>query len=582
MDPIFAEIPADLATLSDDEIQAAIDERTELAQRVADGDAEVIGERDATTVVDELTAGVEQIEALRAELAAREAARADAQAQIDALASRVLAPVADADGNPDADDDEGGSEDDSITVGDEQPSPDVETAPAAAPVAAPAEPQAVAASATRRAPARRVSLARARRAEPTPEADPERRTYITASSDIPGVPMGTDLPDLTAVGEALIRRRADIGFTAPGHVEKLRVATIHRRYDESEVLSPNDPEGNWTKIVSKVNPTNPLPTTSLVASGGLCAPLTPYYDLQTIATDDRPVRDSLARFNANRGGIQFAVPPTLADVTTGVGVMTAENDAIGGTTATKTCQHIECPELESVDVDMIYWCLQFGNLGSRAWPEQVAQFTQLTMAAHAREAETVLLDGIKAASTAVTATAELGAVASLLTEVLTAAAGMRSRHRMARNAVIRVMLPEWTLDLLVTDMWRSQFQRFDLNRNGLEALLRSQSVEPSFYKDTASGDGQVFGAQSAGALLNFPSTVVWYLFPEGSFLWLDGGTLDLGIVRDSVLNSTNDYSIFGETFEEVAFVGVESLHVTTTVCNDGTVSAPRTVTCPVL
>lgn len=576
MDPIFAEIPADLATLSDDEIQSAIDERTALAQRVADGDAEVIGDRDATTVVDELTAGVEQIEALRAELAARESARADAQAQIDALASRVLSPVAE----ESTDDAEG---DDAAGDDAEEPAP-AEDAPAAvveAPVAPVEEPVAVAASAARRAPARRVSLARAPRSAPVAQPDPERRTYITASSDIPGVAMGSDLPDLNAVGEALIRRRQDIGFTAPGHVEKLRVATIHRAYDESEVLSPNDPEGNWNKITAKVNPSNPQPT-SLVASGGLCAPLTPYYDLQTIATDDRPVRDSLARFNANRGGIQFAVPPTLAAVTTGVGVMTADNDAIGGTTATKTCQHITCPELESVDVDMIYWCLQFGNLGSRAWPEQVAQFTQLTMAAHASEAETVLLDGIKAASTLVTATAELGATASLLAEIVTAAVGMRSRHRMARNAVIRVMLPEWSTDLFITDIWRSQFERFDMTRAGIDALLRSQFIEPSYYKDSATSDGMVFGAQNAGALLNFPSTVVWYMFPEGSFLWLDGGTLDLGIVRDSTLNATNDYSIFGETFEEVAFIGVESLHVVTTVCNDGRVSAPLAVTCPVL
>ena len=45
------------------------------------------------------------------------------------------------------------------------------------------------------------------------------------------------------------------------------------------------------------------------------------------------------------------------------------------------------------------------------------------------------------------------------------------------------------------------------------------------------------------------------LFPEGTFLHLDGGTLELGIVRDSTLNSTNDYQVFGETFENVARIG---------------------------
>ena len=70
-------------------------------------------------------------------------------------------------------------------------------------------------------------------------------------------------------------------------------------------------------------------------------------------------------------------------------------------------------------------------------------------------------------------------------------------------------------------------------------------------------------------LRNWPSDVHWYLYPEGSFLFLDGGTLDLGLVRDSTLNDTNDFQVFAETFEAVAFVGVESLAVTSTVCPNG-------------
>lgn len=45
---------------------------------------------------------------------------------------------------------------------------------------------------------------------------------------------------------------------------------------------------------------------SLTASGGLCAPLTPYYDLPTITTAGSPVRDALPRFTAQRGGIDYS------------------------------------------------------------------------------------------------------------------------------------------------------------------------------------------------------------------------------------------------------------------------------------
>lgn len=45
--------------------------------------------------------------------------------------------------------------------------------------------------------------------------------------------------------------------------------------------------------------------------------------------------------------------------------------------------------------------------------------------------------------------------------------------------------------------------------------------------------------------------VVWYLFPEGTFSRADAGTLDLGVVRDSTLNSTNDYRYFAESWEAI-------------------------------
>jgi hypothetical protein len=49
-----------------------------------------------------------------------------------------------------------------------------------------------------------------------------------------------------------------------------------------------------------------------------------------------------------------------------------------------------------------------------------------------------------------------------------------------------------------------------------------------------------------------------------------------GLVRDSILNSTNDFEIFGESFENVAFVGVESLAVTSNIADIG-VTAGTTV-----
>ena len=95
---------------------------------------------------------------------------------------------------------------------------------------------------------------------------------------------------------------------------------------------------------------------------------------------------------------------------------------------------------------------------------------------------------------------------------------------------------------------------------------------------TATVDGTVFGSQGATALLEFPDSFVWYLFAEGTFLFLDGGTLDLGIIRDSTLVGTNDYKMFVETFEGVAKVGVEGIKVTSTISVNGVAAALRDTT----
>ena len=51
---------------------------------------------------------------------------------------------------------------------------------------------------------------------------------------------------------------------------------------------------------------------------------------------------------------------------------------------------------------------------------------------------------------------------------------------------------------------------------------------------------------------SFPDNVQWALYPEGAFIGVDMGVLELGIVRDSTLNSTNDFQVFGERFRNVA------------------------------
>jgi len=164
--------------------------------------------------------------------------------------------------------------------------------------------------------------------------------------------------------------------------------------------------------------------------------------------------------------------------------------------------------------------------------------------------------------------------------MLAAAAQIRSHYRMATNATLRVLLPGWAKDLLKADVVRQPFDKFQISDAEMVSIIQSFNIQPSFYMDGETGGVQVIGAQSAGALAGFPTTVKWFIFPEGTWLYLDGGTLELGLVRDSTLNATNTFQMFGETWENVAKIGVVSYEVTSTVEDTGALSAPIAISNP--
>jgi hypothetical protein len=550
---IFAKLE-DLAGLDDAALAAKLAEYEDLASRLADGDEELVGELTQAEVVAELEAGVEQIKAMRAEQTTRAEADAAHVARLAELKGE-LKGADDGDGEGDAE----GEGDDAGAEGEG----DDDTADAEAGAKVP-----VAAAAARR-PARKAIPAAKGQHKAPPAKDTGIKVTIAASA-ARGTADEFQGKELTAldIADAMIKRHDSFGAgIMQGDGVKVPVATLVASYPEERRLDQNFAKNE--KLIKAV--TSPQ---AIAASGGICAPVTPYYGLLELSVPARPVRDALPRFNADRGGIRYAIPPTLADVTTAVGLITAANDARGGTFSQKSCQHVECPDLAEVDVSIIYHCVEFGNLQSRTFPEQVAQFNELVLAAHARKAEVNLLDGIVGASTTITAARVAGAVATLLGQMITAAAGYRSRNRMLPDAPLRVLAPAWVLDALQVDVIRSQFARFDSSDQTFTGELAKANVNVSWYLDSPTGAGQVFGAQADGVLLPFPDDALWIMFAEGSFMFLDGGTLELGIVRDSVLNSQNDYQIFGESFENVAYLGIESMAVTSEFCANGEVTAP--------
>ena len=113
-----------------------------------------------------------------------------------------------------------------------------------------------------------------------------------------------------------------------GVEEKLLIAAAQYKFPEERRLIDGDHAGNVKKIRSIGNPyLGNEGVRALVASGGLCAPLTPLYDIPDFAVNDRPVRDSLPSFQAERGGISVPSVSTIGDITTAITVIEESADA---------------------------------------------------------------------------------------------------------------------------------------------------------------------------------------------------------------------------------------------------------------
>lgn len=409
---------------------------------------------------------------------------------------------------------------------------------------------------------------------PTPTSDrivvsePEPEVALVASGGL-HIPAGTPLDEST-LADAILRAARNMGTPPRGSRYQVTVAhaDYRHRFPDERSLSAHDLAGNAERIRAVVPAHTgwgeyvPEPHALTAAGNVLCAPLTPVYSMPNFATTSRPVRDALPGFRADRGGVNVPTATTIGDITTAISVITQEDEVAGGTFATKSCQDMDCPSYTQTAITTISHCRRYGNLNDRAWPEKIAHENAITLAAHARSAEGYLLGRIRAQSVQVTSGAEtLSALSYLVDALVKSRFGIVGRLRMAPEATFRALLPWFVPELLALDT----VQTVDGNRfrttADLVAYLRSYRIEPVFYQDTpldpTTGDpvgtSQLPDAsQGAGALEALPDQIQWALYPEGAFIFVDGGELNLGVVRDSTLNETNEFEVFGETFENVA------------------------------
>lgn len=400
---------------------------------------------------------------------------------------------------------------------------------------------------------------------------------IVAGADIPGYSAGQPIADKLGVAKAFTERLHTLRRANGGDGEQHTVASYQFPYSEERSLVAGAAEENGAKIAKVAEE-----RVALVASGGFGTPSPQTYDIFGFGTDARPVKDSLPKMGADRGSISYIEPPQLADYADAVGVWTPDMDeaAAGnggsGADVVKNLLVVQGAQTRYAELDAITLQLQIGNLLSRAYPELVARHNELALIQHARLAEKTILAKIAAGSTKVTAPQQLGVARDFLVTVRKAATQYRSRHRLPLETPLQAIIPNWLFEAIASDL---TLQMPGDDTLGVTAGQIRGYLAGSNVSFTASYDLNEYGVQEEGVLNSWDPDGTgnvefdWFLFSEGTWVFLDGGTLDIGIVRDSALVGTNDYRMFVETFEGVAKVGIESIRVRQTFKVSGAASA---------
>jgi hypothetical protein len=415
-----------------------------------------------------------------------------------------------------------------------------------------------------------ASLAETARHAPAPKV-PTQRLAVTASVDIPGVAHGGQLASLDALTDVVQRKAKSMPITRSNPNHQL-VASVRNEFSHTldERSSPSEVKELFDYL------TSPEKQAALVAGGGWCAPSEIRYDFFNIACSSGLI--DLPTVGVTRGGIQFPVSPSLADTVNSIAFggfavtfngdsvpwLWTEDDDIAAATGspTKPCVRVPCPTFDEERLELYGICLTAGNLADSAYPEATQHMIRLLMAAHDHAMNARLIALMVAASSAVT-TITGGAVTDAAAPRIYNAVGMaatdyRERFGMCLDDVLEVVLPAWVREVIRADLaWKAGVELQAVPNSEIDSYFIARNVRVQWVDDwQVRGAGQ-FG--NATAMTAWPTTVDFLIYAAGTFIHGNGMSLDLGVVRDSVLNETNDHTaLWSEEAHLIARVGHES------------------------
>ena len=307
------------------------------------------------------------------------------------------------------------------------------------------------------------------------------------------------------------------------------------------------PEDNWSVLMDVQRGVQKARREGVaLTAAGFCAPAEPVYSFFQQGSRDGLI--DLPTVTARRGRLTYPEIFNIRDLQVEAGVAWETTSTMDEDAVQKPCFTIVCGAGTTFDVNAYSTCLTYSNFDSQFWPERVTHSSGQAMIAHDHEVSLALIDAIVAdgRTTTVIDGHLLGGTWSQLSQSLALHGGfIRSRFRLPVNEVLEAVIPSFVLDALVADqVARDSTQTYGMARAEVEAAISRHRINVQWVYDWQELDHP-----------NWPDDYDYLLFPAGVVVRLSGGTLDLGVTRDSTLNVANDFQIFTETFDGHAIIG---------------------------
>jgi hypothetical protein len=568
------EMPADLTSLSD----ADLDKLEEKATKEFDAHLDS-GEGDPDARLTRASELADIIDAARGEKGVRAEAATQRDADAQALRDRVRPPAAEPEPTPEP-----------------ELVPAAEPAPVPVPVAATTQQtqQPVANGVTdtllaggpiREAPRKlNPTLSDIQRQNASLKGASRRNpSVLVASAEIPNVQQGSQLKDMDALVAAMHLRARSLPVGKAGiDATMYPVASMQLDHRFTLDLLADPAEVNEVLQAS-------ADVDALVAAGGWCSPSEISYDFYNIVCEDGML--DLPTVGINRGGMRWPTSASYGDIVSNYWSWNETQDiaALTGTaqSGTKVCYRVPCPAFNEERLHCDGFCLTVGNLMEDSFPELIANHTRLLFAGHAHRMNTLRINTLISAAMSTGVTGNVaggnGVVAPVLGFLELQAIDYREKYRMCEDAVLEVVLPRWLRGAMRSDLRKRTGM-------GLEALAVTDAMLMNMFdllniRIQWVTDWQVGTTGFPGgtaALTLWPTTVQFLMYAAGTFVLGRGLQLNLGVIRDSVMNLTNDHT--AEWMEEcwlIAKIGHESRLGTISICPDGTTGAADLTACAV-